>query len=235
MNIRDAILLVFFANLLSSAVMVLNGRAAAKYHIGFPALARAAFGTFGSYFYIVIRSILGIIWGGVYVQAILYLFQLIDRSSSRQLYFTGQFVSVMLRCIFSGWDNIPNGIPESQGITTQEMVGFFLALLITMPFVLIHTSKIPPREQSPVPPPVRSLTAFLDRSFCSEKHNHADRRPWPCHLGNQEQWRSIVWCRRDRWSTAIDHCLCIRGNEPIQFQLGAFDTPFRLITDTHPL
>lgn len=73
MNIRDAILLVFFANLLSSAVMVLNGRAAAKYHIGFPALARAAFGTFGSYFYIVIRSILGIIWGGVYVQAILYL------------------------------------------------------------------------------------------------------------------------------------------------------------------
>lgn len=65
MNIRDSILLVFFANLLSSAVMVLNGRAAAKYHIGFPALARAAFGTFGSYFYIIIRSILGIIWGGV--------------------------------------------------------------------------------------------------------------------------------------------------------------------------
>lgn len=67
MNIRDSILLVFFANLLSSAVMVLNGRAAAKYHIGFPALARAAFGTYGSYFYIIIRSILGIIWGGVYV------------------------------------------------------------------------------------------------------------------------------------------------------------------------
>ena len=54
----------------------------------------------------------------------------------------------MLRCIFSGWANIPNGIPVSQGITTQEMVGFFLAFLITLPFVLIHTSKIPPRAYS---------------------------------------------------------------------------------------
>lgn len=64
MNIRDAILIVLFANLLSAVVIVLNSRAAAKYHLGFPALARSAFGTYGSYFYIVLRSILGIIWVG---------------------------------------------------------------------------------------------------------------------------------------------------------------------------
>lgn len=126
MTIRDAILVVFFANLVSAIVIVLNGRAAAKYHIGFPALARSAFGTYGSYFYIIVRSILGIIWGGV------------------QLYFTGQFISVILRCIFSGWSKIPNGIPVSQGITTQEMVGFFLAFLVTLPFMFVHTSKITP-------------------------------------------------------------------------------------------
>lgn len=62
MNIRDAILIVLFANLLSAVVIVLNSRAAAKYHLGFPALARCAFGTYGSYFYVVLRSILGIIW-----------------------------------------------------------------------------------------------------------------------------------------------------------------------------
>lgn len=62
MNIRDAILIVLFANLLSAVVIVLNSRAAAKYHLGFPALARVAFGSYGAYFYIVLRSILGIIW-----------------------------------------------------------------------------------------------------------------------------------------------------------------------------
>jgi NCS1 family nucleobase:cation symporter-1 len=128
MNIRDAILLVLFANLLSAVVIVANSRASAKYHLGFPALARAAFGSYGSYFMIVIRSILGIIWGGV------------------QLYFTGQFVSIVLRCIFSGWSKVPNGIPVSQGITTQEMVGFFLAFLVTAPFLWIHTSRIAPGE-----------------------------------------------------------------------------------------
>jgi NCS1 family nucleobase:cation symporter-1 len=65
MNIRDAILIVLFANLLSAVVIVLNSRAAAKYHLGFPALARASFGTYGSYFYILLRSILGIIWVGI--------------------------------------------------------------------------------------------------------------------------------------------------------------------------
>lgn len=53
---------------------------------------------------------------------------------------------MILRCIFSGWANVPNTIPASQGITTQELVGFVLALFVTMPFLLVHTSKIPPRQ-----------------------------------------------------------------------------------------
>ncbi|KAK5065128.1 hypothetical protein LTR84_000964 [Exophiala bonariae] len=123
-TIRDALLVVFFANLLSAAVIVLNGRAAARYHIGYPVISRSSFGIRGAYFVVVLRSILGIIWGGV------------------QLYFEGQFISVCLRCIFPGWERIPNVIPESQHITTQVMVGFFFAFLFTIPFLFIHTSKI---------------------------------------------------------------------------------------------
>jgi NCS1 family nucleobase:cation symporter-1 len=52
-----------FANILSSMVIVLNGRAAAQYHVGYPVLARVTFGIFGSYFFVVLRAILGIIWG----------------------------------------------------------------------------------------------------------------------------------------------------------------------------
>lgn len=123
-TVRDAILVVFFANLLSAVIIVLNGRAAARYHVGYPVLSRVSFGIYGEYFVVVLRSILGIIWGGV------------------QLYFEGQFVSVCLRCIFPGWARIHNGIPESQHITTQSMLGFFFAFLFTLPFLFIHTSKI---------------------------------------------------------------------------------------------
>ncbi|TLD31219.1 hypothetical protein PspLS_02494 [Pyricularia sp. CBS 133598] len=123
-TVRDALLVVFFANLLSAAVMVLNGFAASRYHIGYPVLSRASFGIYGQYFVVVLRSILGIIWGGV------------------QLYFEGQFISICLRCIFPSWDQIPNGIPADQYITTQTMVGFFLAFVFTIPFLFVHTSRI---------------------------------------------------------------------------------------------
>lgn len=62
-SVRDALLVILFANVLSSLVIVLNGRAAARYHVGYPVLARVTFGIFGSYFFVVLRAILGIIWG----------------------------------------------------------------------------------------------------------------------------------------------------------------------------
>ena len=64
-TIRDALLVVFFANLLSAVVIVFNGRAAARYHIGYPVLSRSSFGIYGQYFVVILRSLLGIIWGGV--------------------------------------------------------------------------------------------------------------------------------------------------------------------------
>jgi nucleobase:cation symporter-1, NCS1 family len=123
-SVKDAILTVFFANLLSAVIIAFNGWAAARYHVGYPVLSRTSFGIYGEYFVVVLRSILGIIWGGV------------------QLYFEGQFISVCLRCIFPGWARIHNGIPESQHITTQVMLGFFFAFLLTIPFLFIHTSRI---------------------------------------------------------------------------------------------
>ncbi|RDW75296.1 hypothetical protein BP6252_06438 [Coleophoma cylindrospora] len=123
-TIRDAMLVVVFANILSAVVICLNGRAASRYHVGYPVLSRVMFGVFGSYFVVILRAILGIIWAGV------------------QMYYEGQFISICLRCIFPGWNKIPNDIPASQQITTQTMVGFFLAFLFTIPFMFIHTTKI---------------------------------------------------------------------------------------------
>lgn len=60
---RDAVLVVLFANLLTSVVIVLNGRAAAAYHIGFPVQSRTSFGVYGQYFVVVLRALVGIAWG----------------------------------------------------------------------------------------------------------------------------------------------------------------------------
>jgi nucleobase:cation symporter-1, NCS1 family len=61
-TIRDAMLVVVFANILSSVVICLNGRAAVRYHVGYPVLSRVTFGIYGSYFVVILRAILGIIW-----------------------------------------------------------------------------------------------------------------------------------------------------------------------------
>ncbi|KAM5465305.1 hypothetical protein MauCBS54593_006551 [Microsporum audouinii] len=123
-TIRDAVLIVLFGNILTSIVIVLNGRAAAAYHIGFPVQSRASFGIYGQYVVVVIRALVGIAWGGV------------------QLYYEGQFLSICLRCIFPGWSRIPNIIPANQSITVQGLIGFFLAFLSALPFTFIHTTKI---------------------------------------------------------------------------------------------
>lgn len=48
--------------IVSAIVIVANGVAASRYHIGYPVLARATFGMYGHYFFVLIRAILGIIW-----------------------------------------------------------------------------------------------------------------------------------------------------------------------------
>lgn len=46
-------------------VIVFNGRAGAKYHIGFPVLNRAAFGVFGAWWPTFNRAVMAIVWNGV--------------------------------------------------------------------------------------------------------------------------------------------------------------------------
>lgn len=124
MTIWESILVVFFSNVIIAAACVFNSRAATSYHLGYPVLARASFGIYAHYFFVILRAILGIIWGGV------------------QLFYEGQFISICLRCIFSGWEKIPNHIPKSQHIDVQTMLGFFFAFLITFPLLFVHTYKL---------------------------------------------------------------------------------------------
>jgi NCS1 family nucleobase:cation symporter-1 len=51
-------------------------------------------------------------------------------------------MAVLLTAIWPSFANIPNHIPESEGITTAGMCGFVLYFLLQLPFLCIPYTKV---------------------------------------------------------------------------------------------
>ncbi|KAH7878426.1 permease for cytosine/purines, uracil, thiamine, allantoin-domain-containing protein [Lentinula edodes] len=97
--------------------IVLNARPGAIFHITFPVVARTSFGLYGSLWCTFNRGAMACVWYGV------------------QASIGGSCMFVMLRAMWPSIDNIPNGLPDSAGITTKEMLAFFLFWLISLPAI----------------------------------------------------------------------------------------------------
>ncbi|KAF4343145.1 uracil permease [Fusarium beomiforme] len=125
LNWQQALISCIIANLISSSVALALGRPGARYHIGYPVLARSVFGMYGQFFFVWIRAVVATIWFGV------------------QSYFGSQLLSVLLRCIFGeSWWHMTNHLPTSAGITSRDLLAFFLFWMIEMPFLAVHPRKI---------------------------------------------------------------------------------------------
>ncbi|KAK6198972.1 hypothetical protein LQW54_010246 [Pestalotiopsis sp. IQ-011] len=104
-----------------SIVVILNSRGATRYHVGFPVYARASAGMAGSKLFIAVRASVAVIY------------------FATQSYYGGRITSVCLRAIFgSSWENIPNTLPESAGITSKNLLGFFIFWIIQFPVMFVH-------------------------------------------------------------------------------------------------
>ncbi|KAJ4321454.1 hypothetical protein N0V94_002887 [Neodidymelliopsis sp. IMI 364377] len=104
-----------------TVLVVLNSRGAIKYFIGFPVYVRAAAGVRGASLYILVRAVVAIIY------------------FATQTYYGGRITSVFMRGIFgNGYKNIPNHLPASAGITSRDLLSFFLFWLVQMPIMFIH-------------------------------------------------------------------------------------------------
>lgn len=104
-----------------SAVVVLNSRGAALYHVGFPAYVRISAGVTGSKLFIVVRASVATIY------------------FATQSYYGGRIMSVALRAIFGhGWESIPNHLPANAGITSQNLLAFFIFWIIQFPVMFVH-------------------------------------------------------------------------------------------------
>lgn len=102
----------------------MNGVIGAIYHIPFPVIARASWGFWGSYIPIISRLILAVFW---------FATQVVNGGNS---------VAVMIGAIWPSFLDIPNTLPESEGITTQGIIGFFIFWLLQIPFLLVHPNKL---------------------------------------------------------------------------------------------
>ncbi|KAH8658065.1 permease for cytosine/purines, uracil, thiamine, allantoin-domain-containing protein [Xylariales sp. PMI_506] len=121
---RMAIGACVLGNFLMGLVITINGRIGATLHTPFPVLARMPFGYYFSYFVVLSRCVLAVVWLGV------------------QTTTGGQCMTVLLTAIWPSFANIPNNIPEDQGITTAGMCGFVLYFLLQLPFLCIPYTKV---------------------------------------------------------------------------------------------
>ncbi|KAL5319416.1 hypothetical protein ACEPPN_012468 [Leptodophora sp. 'Broadleaf-Isolate-01'] len=109
---------------LIAIVIVLNGRAGAKYHIGFPIINRASFGVFGAWWPTFNRAVMAIVWNGVNaVQG-------------------GQCIYVMLHALTPKIATIKNVMGKGSALDSGGMIGFAIFWLLTCCFLVIPVPKM---------------------------------------------------------------------------------------------
>ncbi|KAJ5365568.1 Permease cytosine/purines uracil thiamine allantoin [Penicillium concentricum] len=121
---REALGIVALSFFIISLAISANGAVGAIYHVPFPVIARASWGFWGSYIAIISRVILAVFWFAI------------------QNVNGGNAVRVMIGAIWPSFLTLPNGIPESQGITTSGMIGFLLFWLLQVPFLCMHPNNL---------------------------------------------------------------------------------------------
>ncbi|KAK7025457.1 hypothetical protein VNI00_015985 [Paramarasmius palmivorus] len=108
------------SHVIGTFLVVANGRVASRYHIGFPVVARAAWGMWGSYMAVIMRAVVCVIWNGV------------------NTFYAGRLVDVCLQCIWPSWVDVTNTLPESAGITTRQLASFLIAWFVFQCLTLFH-------------------------------------------------------------------------------------------------
>ena len=132
LSYKDAIGIVATGFLIVSVVISLNGAVGVLYHAPFPVLARAGWGFWGSYGMSSV-SIAGVKQSKEFWTLMLVVIvAIISRVILAMFWFAiqtvngGDTVFVMITAIWPSFARVHNGIPADEGITTAQMVSFFL-------------------------------------------------------------------------------------------------------------
>ncbi|EXJ88749.1 hypothetical protein A1O1_05681 [Capronia coronata CBS 617.96] len=126
LNMWEVLACTVVGDFLIAIVFVVNGRAGAVYHVGYPVLNRASFGIYGAWWPTFNRAVMATVWNGVNgVQG-------------------GQCVYTMLHAIFPGIARIPNTMGSGSAMTSASMIGYIIFWLATACSLVIPIPKMRP-------------------------------------------------------------------------------------------
>ncbi|AAW46841.1 allantoin permease, putative [Cryptococcus deneoformans JEC21] len=120
---REASVAIAIGNIIIAVAVTLNGVIGSRHHVPFSIASRASLGFYFSYFAVISRLVLGLIYFGINT-------------------FIG--ASCTLICLEAIWPQLKtynNTIPTSQGVTSNKMIAYFVFWAIQFPLVMI-----PPRK-----------------------------------------------------------------------------------------
>lgn len=121
---REAILAVILGSFVMGVPMALNGFVGAKTHAPFPILARSSFGYYFSYFPVLLRLLTALFWHAI-----------------TNYLGVGPTIQV-IRAIWPSFETYPNSIPQSIGVTSQQLIAYFVFWAVQFPLLLIHPQKL---------------------------------------------------------------------------------------------
>ncbi|RDW89141.1 uracil permease-5 [Coleophoma cylindrospora] len=124
LSMWESIGCTFGGQFLIAIVIVFNGRAGAKYHIGYPILNRASFGVFGAWWPTFNRAVMAIVWNGVTIVQ------------------GGQCVYVMLHSLTPKIATLHNVMGSGSALDSGGMIGLAIFWLVTCFFLVIPIPKM---------------------------------------------------------------------------------------------
>ncbi|KAJ6137072.1 hypothetical protein N7471_003558 [Penicillium samsonianum] len=110
-------LCVWIGYTVAAIFVYMLGRIATVYRIPFAVANRASFGIWGSFWPIINRAAMAVIW-------------------------YGECVTLMIAAIWPSYNNLPNSIPASSGVTTKQFVSFLLFWLLSLPALWFPIYKV---------------------------------------------------------------------------------------------
>lgn len=123
LSVGETLGIILIGNCIIATLALLNAAPGGYYHIGYTISQRVVFGIRGSWIGIVMRTILSIVWFG------------------SQAYLGSRCLS----CVFSSWSynylTMENTIPESVHMTTQQLIGFVVFQVISIPPLLVKPER----------------------------------------------------------------------------------------------
>ncbi|KAH8897543.1 hypothetical protein GQ53DRAFT_713266 [Thozetella sp. PMI_491] len=121
---REASVAIAIGNIIIAAAVALNGAIGSRHFVPFSIASRASMGFYFSYFAVVSRLALGLIYFGI------------------NTYIGASCMLIMLEAIWPSLRTYPNAIPASAGVASNKMIAYFVFWIFQFPLLLIHPQKM---------------------------------------------------------------------------------------------